>query len=57
MVPCEKVYKGQTGKTWEHRLNENKRALTSGDYIYNTSAVADHAVNKPQHCMDKCEGG
>ena len=36
---------GQTGRTLKHRLKEPKRALTSGDCLYNTSAVADHAVS------------
>ena len=45
VVVCDKVHIDETGRTLEQRLKEHKRALTSGDYLYNTSAIADHAVN------------
>ena len=42
---CDKVYIGQTGRTLEHRVKEHRRALTLADTFFNTSAVAEHAMN------------
>ena len=46
---CDEVYIGQTGRMLEHRLKEHKRALTSSDGVYYTSAVAEHAIKSNHH--------
>ncbi len=48
---CKEVYIGQTGRTLQHRVKEHQRALTSFDAIYNTSAVAEHAIRR-NHQID-----
>ena len=41
---CGRVYIGQTGRTFDQRLKEHKRALTSGNPAQ--SAVAEHAMEE-----------
>ena len=48
---CNEVYIGQTGRTLQHRVKEHQRALATFDAIYNTSAVAEHAI-KRKHQID-----
>ena len=48
---CKESYIGQTGRTLEHRLKEHQRSLSTTELVYNTSAVAVHAL-KTGHCID-----
>ena len=43
---CDEIYIGQTGRTLQHRVKEHKRALSTYDGMYNTSAVAEHAIKR-----------
>ena len=46
---CEDTYIGQTGRTLQHRVAEDKRSLTTA--VSNTSAVAEHAMER-NHNID-----